>query len=50
MANTKKIKQTIEKTLNESSKTIECIGDLSNEIDKIESSDENNIYALSKYF
>ena len=34
MTNTKKIKQTIEKTLNESSKTIECIADLSNEIDK----------------
>ena len=35
MTNTKKIEQIIEKTLNESSKTIESLADLSNEIDKI---------------
>ena len=35
MTNTKKIERIIEKTLNESSKTIESLADLSNEIDKI---------------
>ena len=34
MTNTKKIEQTIAKTLNESSKTIDSISNLSNEIDK----------------